>query len=153
MFTIVCGNLSAPNRHRNSYNSSCPNRENHSWDGDRGLHVLKSHLIMCLVALHVLAQDQSCLRSDLVFIPRILITLLWDLNQLNSVWIIHLLILLMLPCTLWLSSKRIRCPGWRPPPSPGLPLQSLPCQCGPQVDAFLQIQISRIMCYYHKSGP
>lgn len=47
--------------------------------------MLKSHLIMCLVALHVLAQDQSCLRSDLVFIPRILITLLWDLNQLNSV--------------------------------------------------------------------
>lgn len=69
------------------------------------------------------AQDQSFFFNDTVSIPLLLDTLLWNLNQPNNVWITHLPIVLMLSWTLWLSSKRICCPGQLPPALPGPPLQ------------------------------
>lgn len=134
MFTIVCESLSAPNRHENSYNSSCPNREKHSWDGRRGLHVLKSCLVICSGFRHVPAfplRKTSHSSSVIQFLLLCFGSFAWDLNRPNNVWITHLLMLPIPSCVLWLSSKRICYPGQLPPTWTGLPHgKSLLCQRG-----------------------
>lgn len=52
------------------------------------------------------AQEKSFLSSNRAPNTLSLVTIIGDLNQPNNVWIIHLLILFMLSCMLWLSSKR-----------------------------------------------
>lgn len=54
MFTIVCENLSDPNRHGNSNNSFHSNTENPSRDGGKAFDVLKSCLNKCSMSLCVL---------------------------------------------------------------------------------------------------